>query len=398
MKGLYQADADRLELAELILASRYATLEASGHLSELGGRRLADLKGTLTPDWKTINDLLAERVEPRARIAGKPRPVRLEGALIAGSIDEVLKSLEGEFGFDLVEADLYGMHVGPAPIVLRPRRGRLALDPIDTTINNGRLHLEPELTLDSNRGAALRLGTDSAIQDAEINDEVSHRVLSFVAPVLDRATRAHGRVSVDLDAAVIPLGRDPGRSTTVNGDVVFQDVEFIPGPLADQLFALIGREDRPALKLNEPVSLTIADRRVYQQGLALPLGHVTQIELEGWVDFDRNLFMTANLPVTAAMVGNRPLLSGIVEGTRISVPIRGTLTNPEIDKDALNLALQDLGKTLLERGVTRGATELLNRMMRPRDPNAPPPPTREERRARRRERQAQRRFNRGIDP
>ena len=41
---------------------------------------------------------------------------------------------------------------------------------------------------------------------------------------------------------------------------------------------------------------------------------------------------------------------------------------------------------------------LLDRVMRPRDPNAPPPLTPEERRARRRERQAQRRLNRQFGP
>ena len=397
MKGLYRGDADRLDLAELVLASRYATLEAAGTLAELGGRRLADLKGTLTPDWKAINGLLADRVEPGARVSGKPRPAWLSGALGAGSADEVLRSLDGEVGVDMVAADLYGMHVGPAPIVFRPRQGRLVLDPIDTTINNGRLHLEPELTFDGDRGATLRLEEASTITDAEINDEVSHRVLSYVAPVLDRATRAHGRVSVELDAAAIPLGGDPGRSTTVDGDVVFQDVEFLAGPLADQLLRLIGRDDRPLLKLDEPVALKIADRRVYQQGLALPLGRVSRIELQGWVDFDRNLAMTASLPLTPAMVGNLPILNDIVEGTRITVPIRGTLQHPEIDKDAMNLVLQDLVKTL-GRGATRGAADLLMRLTRPRDPNAPPPPTREERRARRKERQAQRRLNRGIVP
>ena len=217
-----------------------------------------------------------------------------------------------------------------------------------------------------------------------------------MAPVLDRATRAHGRVSVELDSAAIPLGGDPGRSTTVDGDVVFQDVEFLASPLADQLLGLIGRDDRPLLKLDEPVSLKIADRRVYQQGLALPLGRVSRIELQGWVDFDRNLAMTASLPLTPAMVGNLPILNSIVEGTRITVPIRGTLQRPEIDKDAMNLVLQDLVKTL-ERGVTRGAADLLMRLTRPR-PERPAPSHPRGARARHRERQAQRRLNRGIVP
>ena len=91
------------------------------------------------------------------------------------------------------------------------------------------------------------------------------------------------------------------------------------------------------------------------RGLALPLGDVTRIELDGWVDFDRNLSMTASLPFTPAMVGNVGILGNIIEGTRISVPIRGTLQHPEIDKQAMKLGMKDLGKTLLERTAGAGA-------------------------------------------
>src|SRR5512135_183705 len=391
VESLYHPDADRLDLAEIVLASRYATLEASGRLSELKGETLADLKGRLTPDWTAINGLLAERVEPGARVAGRPRDIRLQGALGGDTKDGRTKSTDVELGFDLTEAEFYGMKLGPTPIVLRSRDGKLVLDPIDTTLNAGRIHLEPELALDDEKGAAVRLGPESSVKDAEVNDAISHRVLSFVAPVLDDATRVRGRVSVALREAVFPLGGHSKRGTTVEGSVIFNDVEFVPGPLSDQLLALIGRDDRTRLKLDEPVALTIADRRVYQHGLALPLGKVTRIELEGWVDFDRHLALTASLPVTSAMVFNRPVLSGIVEGTRFQVPIRGTLQKPEIDRDAMNLALKYLGKTLLQRGAMQGIPELLQRLAQPRDPNAPPPLSREERRERRMERRAQRR-------
>ncbi len=372
--ALYRDDACRLDLAELAATTRYATLEASGSVADPGGRREADLKGTLTPDWRAINGWLADRVEPGARAAGRPRAWHVRGLLAGGTVSEVLKGLDGEIGLDLTGADIYGLHVGPAPIVLRARDGKLAFVPIDATLNEGRVHLEPSLTLgDDEHGPALRLGPESTIADARINDEVSRRVLSFVAPVLDNATRVNGRVSVDLDEAVVPLGGDSRRGTTVDGEVVFQDVAFAPGPLADQLLGLIGRDDRPSLKLNQPVSLTIADRKVYQRGLSLPLGGISRVDLEGWVDFDRNLALTATLPVTRAMVGNRPVLGDIVEGTAIRVPIRGTLRKPEIDREAMNLAMKDLGKTLLERGIGRGAAELLDATgPGPRPERAPP--------------------------
>ena len=61
---------DRIDLAEIVLSSRYAALEASGQISDLNGARRVDLLGRLTPDWQAINGLLSERIEPRRTSRG----------------------------------------------------------------------------------------------------------------------------------------------------------------------------------------------------------------------------------------------------------------------------------------------------------------------------------------
>ena len=171
-----------------------------------------------------------------------------------------------------------------------------------------------------------------------------------------------GRVSVRLKEASFPLSTDPERlkSTTVTGAVLFQDTEFVAGPIADQLFDLIGMADRPSIKLEQPVALAIADRRVYQHGLTIPLGKLSAITMEGWVDFDRNLALKASVPLLPTSRADRPdlpVLNDVLGGLRVTVPISGTLAKPEVDRDAFNLANQDLGKTLLERTAGRGAVD-----------------------------------------
>jgi translocation and assembly module TamB len=74
--------------------------------------------------------------------------------------------------------------------------------------------------------------------------------------------------------------------------------------------------------------LSVADGRVHQRGWRSPWGNLARIELEGSVDFDRNLDMTASLPIPVAMLGDRPLLASIAAGGRVTVPIRGTLSRP----------------------------------------------------------------------
>lgn len=362
--GGYRGASDELTFTELVASSRFATLEAAGRLSEPGGARVADLRGRLTPDFEAISDWLGERVEPGARVAGGPREFRLTGRLDPAGGD-VLAGIEAELGFDLSELDVFGMRLGATPVVARVRDGSVTLDPIRTTLNGGSLRVDPEVERGGDGSWTVRLGSGSSLSDAEVNDEVSRRVLSYVAPVLDRATRVRGRVSAEVARAEFPIGPGFRRETVVEGRVVFQDVAFAPGPLATSLVALVGAE-AATLRLDEPVVLSIAEGRVRQRGLAVPLGNLSRIELAGDVGFDRSLDLVASLPITRSMVANNDLLGDVVEGTRIAVPIRGTLSNPQIDREAFRTAMNDLGKTLLRRGAARGAAELIFRLSQPR--------------------------------
>jgi hypothetical protein len=393
-RASYHPEARSIDLAKLDLSTHYGAIHGVGRIEELDGPFRFELSGSIEPAWDTVTKLLSERVEPGARLSGEPAPFRLKGTARG---PDAWRALELEMGLRLTGADVFGMKLGPTPVSLRARDGRLAVAPIDSTLNEGRIHVEPVVDLEGAGGPVVRLGSESRLTDATVNEHVSRRVLSYVAPVLDQATRASGRVSVEIEEATIPIGGDPARHADVKGKVVFQDVEFAPGPLTREMVALVAPAKQPGtLRLAEPVFLTIADGRVNQRGLAIPIGDVTRVEVEGWVDFQKNLNLVATLPVTPAMFGNRPLLGSIVAGTQIRVPIRGTLDAPKLDKDAFRAGLAELGKGLLARGAGVGALEILERLSRPRDPNAPPTPA--ERKAQRLDRRNERRRARGLDP
>lgn len=400
VRGLLPNGGGRFDLAEFVLNSRYLTLEASGRVVEPGGRRLADLRGTLTPHWESINAWLAAHVEPGAAVSGRPRSFRVKGPLGDGWRD----ALDGDVGVRFDGADLYGMRFGPTAVVLRARAGKLGFDAIETTVNEGRLHLEPGVRAGDDRNRpAIVLGKGSSLTGAHVNDEVSRRVLSYVAPVLDHATRVRGQVSARVDEAVFPIGGEGGTGPKVEGSVEFQDVVFTPGPLFEVLGGLIDLEDKTLLRLDEAVSLKIADRRVYQRGLSIPVGKVTRIGIDGWVGFDRSLNLTASIPVLPAMRVDRPVLEGIAGNARVRVPIRGTLDKPEIDQDAFQAGIKETARSLIGGGVAQGASALLQKMLRGRDadPDAPSPPPRmtpAERKARRLEKRAERRSARGLPP
>jgi hypothetical protein len=413
----------------LELAVPYARLVGGGTVEVANGTARANLKGSLSPDWEAIQAALRQDVEPNARIAGRPREWRLTGALGERGAEDRLSGLVGELGVQLDALDLYGLRLSETSVVLRTEGGRLRFDPVDARLNEGVLHLEPEVVRPQDGPFRIKVGAASTLKDAVVNDEVSHRVLSYVAPVLDGATRVRGRVSVRGLDAEFPLGEAPGTSARVEGNVLFDEVRFLPGPLAEAIIELLPSpkdaeaDAEPMLVLRDPISFRIADRKVYQHGLLVPLGRIGSAALEGSVDFEKHLDLVARFRVNPPRA-DRPVLAALLNNARFELPIRGTLDEPRIDEEALKARLKSLGSDMLGNSIVAGADglmRLLEGLPRRRearkppadDPGAGPPPeppsprrpsaeerrqVREQRRLERLEKKAQRRMRRDGTP
>ncbi len=211
MNGAYAPRTDRLELTELSASMPYMQADGSGVVRDLSSHASVDLKGSLNPDWGALRKLMAQKVEPNARISGSARPWRLAGTIDGIPDVDRMGTLEGDIGIQIDSLDVFGMRLSAVPVVLRAANGRLAVDPIDAELNSGILHLEPELIRDKAGSTWVYLGKSSRLDGAIVNDEVSHRVLSFAAPVLDGATRVEGRVSLVLADAYFPVLAAPAR-------------------------------------------------------------------------------------------------------------------------------------------------------------------------------------------
>ena len=212
------------------------------------------------------------------------------------------------------------------------------------------------------------------------------------------------------------------------GDVLFDEVRFLPGPLAEEIIDLLPPPrdaeagEEPMLVLRDPISFRIADRKVYQHGLNVPLGRIGSVAMEGSVDFEKHLDLLARFRVNPPRA-DRPVLAALLNNARFELPIRGTLTDPRIDQEELKERLRSLGPDMLGNSVVAGAEGLMRlleglprrrearkppadapEMARPETP-APPRPSaeerkqiREQRRLERLEKKAQRRMRRGQPP
>jgi len=362
--GTYQPGADRVTLGGFTLYTRYLNVAAAGTLDDPGGRRVADLRGMLIPNWEALSAMATGSTGPKARLRGGVRPFAVKGALAGDSTVAILKGLDAEIGLELTSAEAYGVTLGAAPVVIRCAGGAVTIDPIRTTLNGGDVDLKPGVALDEATGLiALTLAAGSKVEGAQINDEVSRQLLRYVAPVLDEATQVNGKVSVAVDRAEFPIEGPEGRSTTLTGGITFQDVVFAPGPFAKQVLTLAGRADAPGLRLQQPIQLAIADHRVIQKGLEVPFGGDARIALEGSVGFDETLDLRANVPITRGMLGNNAGLDELVGDRRVTVPIGGTVAHPKVNRQALQVAIRQLSRDVLKRGVSREESRLLDKVV-----------------------------------
>ena len=355
IQGKLAQRLDRLELTSVALQTPYGQLTGAGLVTDLPGIPQLDIHGTLSPDWRVLTNLLASNVEPRASVHGTASAWSVIGALPHSRDTAVnpLATLDVKLGLAVEQVDIFGMQLGKTTLAVRNTQGKIKIDPIDSTLNGGRLHLEPAVVTDTENQMWLHLGPSSALLDAVVNDEVSHRVLSFAAPVLDQATRVRGRVSLAVSDAFLPLNTSSTAQAKIDGDVLFDAVEFMPGPLADQLLSVFRQEHRPLLVLRDPVSIRIVGRRVYQEGLVIPVGNVAAIGLEGWIDFDQNLNLTASFAMVPPRQ-NIPVLSDILANTQIRVPITGTFQKPRLNGEAIKENFKELGINVLDNLIGAG--------------------------------------------
>ncbi len=356
IKADYHPEADRLDLARLALASRYGSTAVAGEIKDLGGRREANLAGNLTIDKPTLDALVASAVAPDARLSASVRPFRVRGPLSG----DILRQIEADAGLDIEGASAAGLKLGPAPVVARLSGGKITIDPIRSSLNRGEVEIHSEVTLDEPGGATVRLLPGTSIRGVVVDDELSERLLSYVAPVLHEATQVKGQVSMTMDRAEFPVGGPVARNASLEGSVQFQDLVFGPGPIAAEVLGLVPLKRDPQIRLDQTVRVTMVDGRVYQKGMSIPVGRGHALSLEGSVGLDRTLALQAMVPVPGLAKGLRGGDSGA--DLRVPVAIGGTFSRPKIDRQAMARALRQEGKAVIRREAEAGVGELLKKL------------------------------------
>jgi hypothetical protein len=352
----------RIELDRLYVKVPQGSAELKGSIDDPANLRLVDLSGTVDVEWEEVADWIAASFDPESMFDAEPVTLALKGSLGAGTTFDaaLLDRLDWSLACDVVGADILGMRLGRTHLAARGAQGNVTVEPIHASLNGGTVDLRPVIERRPDGSWLARLEPGSSIQNAAVNEEVSDRVLSYVVPILEDATRVTGTLSASIKRAEFPIGLVGSTGPVVEGSLVFENVSFGPGPLARTLLAVATPAVQPELRLEQAIVLDIRDGRVFQHGLSIAVGKVVRITVDGSVGLDRTVDLVVSVPIQAESFQNVPIFNRVSRALRADIPIRGTLDEPKVDTSAFGRGMGRMGLDVANEATGGGVGLILD--------------------------------------
>jgi hypothetical protein len=177
----------------------------------------------------------------------------------------------------------------------------------------------------------------------QIDSATCQTAMKFIAPVLADATDARGSFAIELDGYRIPLA-EPARGE-IGGRLIVHSLEVSPGPMVRELTPLLTRLEPVRLKQESVVPFRMTGGRIYHQGIELQFSDLV-VRTSGSVGLaDQSVALMAEMPIPPRWVANTPVAASL--GNQVlRLPITGTLSRPQLDRDELAKASRQLlGRT-----------------------------------------------------
>jgi translocation and assembly module TamB len=326
--GVYDVVTDSLQIVQLHLDSPALNCDAAGRLSALRSDMELSLEGKLGYDWEKLGPQLLPYLGPSVKWSGRGvRPFHL-----AGTLRDL--HLHGDAALSWQALQALGCQIGAAELRGQLTNGCFRAMPIETTLNQGRLHLEPSLRLDP-LPLEVTLAKGHAIDRARLDAAACASALGHAVPVLANAVQADGEISLDLQSGRVPL-TEPDKGD-ISGWITIHSAQISTSPLVQELSVLLKGPATLTLAKDNIVPFRMVNGRVYHTGLVLHFPDLT-IRLSGSVGLDGSLALTAEMPVPPKWLGSSKLAKSALGNQTIRLPIGGTLSQPRLDEHALREA------------------------------------------------------------
>ncbi|MCA9129248.1 MAG: hypothetical protein KDB22_19315 [Planctomycetales bacterium] len=335
------------------------------------------------------SEALAKKLQPytggQLQLFGQQTvPIQLEWQIGDSSDASLLSGLNATTRVGWQRARVAGIDVGTADVPVLVQAGQLT-SATEIPVSGGvlRWDIASDLTADN---LIIQQKPMRVLENVAITDEMCKGWLKYVAPLLAEATRVDGRLSLTLAKAELTPANPAAQS--VAGQLNIHGAQVGPGPLSNSLIAMvqqvekIRKNDYTSTVASQHVWLNVSeqqvnfemqDGRVRHNNLNVRIGD-TSVSTAGSVAIDGQMDLLATVPIPDKWVETSPLLAGM-RGQSLQFPMRGTLSNPQVDTRLLQQfsqqTVQNAAQGLLQQQLSKGLGKLFGQAPLP-NPSTPP--------------------------
>jgi len=254
---------------------------------------------------------------------------------VQGGLESFPNKLTGEWHLGWQNLQAFGAVAGPAKSEMYLKNGEITTPAVHTTLNQGKLTMYPRLRLNPTE---LAFGNGTTLDHAKLTPRMCDELLSYISPALARAEQVTGEVSMTLDdGSRMPLMAV--ERMEASGRITMHSVQIQGGPIIRVLALLTRNNSSVALQKEAIVNFRATKGRIYHDKMELYFPDM-MIRTSGSVGFDGTLDIVADMTFPPKWLPNSAVRDSLAKQP-LRVPIKGTLSQPQVDQRAFEKLLTD---------------------------------------------------------
>jgi len=307
-------------------------------------------------DWAAVAPLVSGLVPGSLSITGQ-RQVALNftSTYPANEPNGLLANLNGQASLGFDRAAYLGLDFGPTEFDIRVEDGRMTIGPIAATVNNGKLHFTGRADLDRTPALLTVPETLQLVQAVQINEQTAQTLLKYVNPIFADAVRVSGIANLEVQKMAIPLGENIRQRAELTGTIWIDQLQLGTSSILNQILAVVGRSISGQILTVRPTVLTLQNGVLRYDDMQIEIGD-NPVNFRGSIGLDGALNLTVVLPYT--LQGRLVRVGEAQPGERITVPLTGTITQPQLNLQKL---VETQLKQRLEEQILKGLEGLFKR-------------------------------------
>ncbi|MEJ2649255.1 MAG: hypothetical protein P8016_12720 [Sedimentisphaerales bacterium] len=299
-------------------------------------------------DWSALSTIAAPFMPEGLDLKGRQtNNINFESEYPTGQKDKLLANLEADADLGFQSADYMGLDFGPTDVKITVRNGLLNIAPFKTTVNQGEFQFGAQADF-KQKPTIFKIDKPMQIvENIKINDSTTRQLLKYLNPIFANATNVSGIANFQCEKLDIPLSAAAKNDAVITGTVSMTQLRLQTSDFLAQIINLSGGNVTGTTLTIHPTRFTLKDGFLTYDDMQIDVGN-NPVNFSGVIGLDKSLNMSVTLPYT---IEGTTVRVGQQSGSRITLPIKGTVDKPQLD---LGKLLQNQLQNELENQLRKG--------------------------------------------